>query len=54
MSFSTDGLYYSKIAKKYKPLTYNYGNIHQANKHSLLGLNMPSNLMQKKHFPVDL
>ena len=38
----------------YKPLTYNYGNIHQANKHSLLGLNMPSNIMQKKYFPVDL
>ena len=47
---------YSKrlMAKTYKPLTYNYGNIHQANKHSLLGLNMPTNLMQKKHFPVDL
>ena len=42
MSFPTD---YS--AKSYKPLTYNYGNKHKANKHSLLGLNMPSNLMQK-------
>ena len=42
------------MAKSYKPLTYNYGNIHQANKHSLLGLNMPSNLMQKNIFDCRL